>query len=151
VHAEGWQAGYRGIVPEELLATRTFGLRLEQWRALLEAREEPRRRTLVAELGGEIVGVATVEPARDSDVDGRTTGEVRVFYVDAAHWRTGIGRTLMRGTMRTLREERFECAVLWTFEANEGARRFYEALGWELDRSESEWEGVPTVRYRTAL
>jgi GNAT superfamily N-acetyltransferase len=148
VHVRAWREGYRGIVAEELTAARSIEYRVEQWRPYLSS-DANARMTLVAEVAGEIAGVACFEmpPERESF----EAAEVRIFYVDPAHWRSGVGRALMAATLDALREEGRADAVLWVMTANERARRFYEALGWEADGGAGEWAGVSTVRYRRSL
>jgi len=51
-----------------------------------------------------------------------------------------------------LRSRGFDLLVLWAFEQNARARRFYERAGWTLDVTGEHWVlddvPVPIVRYR---
>lgn len=73
-------------------------------------------------------------------------GWVEQLYVLPGHQRAGAGgRLLMKA------KEAFSPLLLWTFQNNDGARRFYEAEGFEVvqvtDGSGNE-EGEPDVLYR---
>lgn len=89
----------------------------------------------VAELGGRLVGLLVL--------DGNV---VEQLYVEPTLTRWRIGTQLL-GLAKDLRPRGLE---LWTFEANEAARRFYERHGFvALERSsDHSEEGVPDVRYR---
>lgn len=160
VHVRSWQVGYRGLLPDSLLA----GLRVERrerwWSQWLRALG-PRDRELVAERQRRIVGFASLGPSRDPDA-GDDVAEVYAIYVHPDDWRGGIGQALMTFALDELREAGFRSATLWVLDSNERARWFYEAGGWQTDgaskpdvvgrESESD-EGVEIteVRYRVAL
>src|SRR5213595_1956420 len=90
---------------------------------------------IVAERVGEVVGFVAVGASRDDDAD----GELYAIYVDPEHWGTGVGRKLIHAAETQLRVLAHRDVVLWVFEDNPCARRFYEAAGWQLDTE---------VRYR---
>ena len=109
VHVYGWQEAYAGLLPDDFLAGlgRTLDRRRDFWEGL--ARSLSRRDAFfVAEVGGEIVGVA----------------------------HGGHSRRLFAAVVDRLREAGFEEAILWVLDTNARARRFYEAAGWEADGSE---------------
>ncbi len=90
----------------------------------------------VAELEGRIVSFL----ARD----GR---EIRLLHTDPAHIGRGAGSMLVDAA----KESGEEVLELWCFQANEGARRFYERHGFSAirftDGAQNE-EKLPDVRYR---
>jgi GNAT superfamily N-acetyltransferase len=70
------------------------------------------------------------------------------LYVEPAHTGRGIG-----GRLVTVAKERRPAGLrLWTFEANVGARRFYERHGFVATGSTAgdNEEGAPDVRYEWA-
>lgn len=86
--------------------------------------------------GARIVGFATVKP-----------GWLEQLYVDPDRLGEGIGRRLL-----DLAKERQPAGLLlWTFQVNERARRFYERNGFTVvrfgDESNNE-ERQPDVQYR---
>jgi GNAT superfamily N-acetyltransferase len=133
VHVLGWQAGYRGLLPQPLLDGLDPAQRVPRWTATVQQAAWPGRGTLVADDAGAIVGFADVRPTRDGDQDPAEVGEIASFYVRPAAWRSGIGRRLMTAAVRTLRDAGFATATLWVLETNERAIGFYTRTGWQPD------------------
>ena len=146
VHVDSWRAAYPGIVPQEQIQQRSYERRLAQWVEWLRSDAEA---ALVAEVDADVAGFSTLETPGEWDRPGEA--EIRAFYVAPSHWRRGVGRALMAATLDRLRAAGATTAVLWVMRENEGARRFYEALGWHADGTEGDWEGVATVRYARHL
>ena len=73
-----------------------------------------------------------------------STGEIRRLYTHPRAWGRGAGRALLDRALAALREAGVERAWLHTEERNEGARRFYERLGWRPDGEVRvrEWHGI---------
>jgi RimJ/RimL family protein N-acetyltransferase len=142
VQVRTWQQAYGQLFPAEKLASHSLEKRTEQWR---------RWPPLVAERNGEIVGFVSVGPSRDDDAD----GELYAIYVDPDHWRTGIGRELLRAGEQRLRQLGRTEVVLWVFTDNLVARAFYEANGWRPDGTRRPTKifgvSVQEVRYRKTL
>jgi ribosomal protein S18 acetylase RimI-like enzyme len=72
------------------------------------------------------------------------TGEIERLYTHPRGWRRGAGRALLERAVEALRAAGVEQAWLVTEERNEGARRFYERVGWREDGSARvrDWHGV---------
>lgn len=71
-------------------------------------------------------------------------GWVQQLYVAPDRFRQGYGSKLLR-----LAQSRHDELLLWTFEANAGARAFYEKHGFVAAGVSAEnEEGAPAVRYR---
>jgi ribosomal protein S18 acetylase RimI-like enzyme len=79
-------------------------------------------------------------------------GEVYAIYVHPERVGTGHGRILFAHAVGDLRARALDPLVVWVFEDNPRARRFYEAAGFRPDgaRHEIDFDGVrvPEVRYR---
>ena len=102
---------------------------------------------LVGYEGERIYGLTGYGKARDSDA-GRL-GEVYALHVDPDYWRRGIGTTLLSEAERGLRDQAFAEAILWVYEENERARRFYEHQGWSFGGSSQVLDrGGPVVSLR---
>jgi len=89
----------------------------------------------VAEHGGRILGLACWHD-----------GWLEQLYVDPAHHNSGVGTALLTRVMK----EHAEGFQLWTFQANAGARRFYERHGLvaaEFTDGAHNEENTPDVRY----
>jgi len=130
VHVESWRTAYRGLVPQSILDGLSIERRAEFWSRRLD--EPGETRTWLGELDGEIVGfVATARPA-DPELP-PDTAEIESIYLLARSRGLGFGRRLLQRATRDLVERGFASAILWVFTANERARRFYEAAGWQPD------------------
>lgn len=94
----------------------------------------PTREVWVADVDGTVVAMLVLH---DNWID--------QLYVDPRHTGHGIGTELVRLAKRT----RPHGLRLWTFQANQRARRFYETQGFvpvESTEGDNE-EGAPDVRY----
>jgi ribosomal protein S18 acetylase RimI-like enzyme len=134
IRVRGWQAAYRGQVPDELLDSLSVEhdtVRFADHVGHLAAD----RRVWVAESNGEVVGFASTGPSRDEDAGGAGAGEVYAIYVRPDLYGNGIGATLLSHAARDLAGQGYERAILWTLESNGAAQRFYERAGWRLDGS----------------
>ncbi|MGQ0745018.1 MAG: GNAT family N-acetyltransferase [Acidimicrobiales bacterium] len=154
IHVKTWQAAYRGQVPDEYLERLSVDRRISAWRDIVAATAWPSTGVFVSEDdAGDIIGFAHIAPSRDDDAEG--TGEVTSVYLSPRAWRTGVGRSLVDAACASLRSSGFSSATLWVLDTNEGARRFYEAMGWRPDgrrkvESRGEFE-LNEVRYGIAL
>jgi ribosomal protein S18 acetylase RimI-like enzyme len=97
---------------------------------------EPRHALLVAERARRVVGFVAVGPARDSELDAATTGELRTVMVDARERGLGVGGALLDGAERAMRDSGFSDATLWVLPENAEAVRCYERCGWRADGTE---------------
>jgi GNAT superfamily N-acetyltransferase len=151
IHVRSWQAGYRGLLPDEYLDA----LRPED-RAGHYTFDDPdplQPATSVALEGGAICGFATTGPSR---VDDRgETGELLALYVDPDRWGLGIGRALLQEARARLARAGFEQATLWVLVGNRRAERFYRIDGWAPDGSRRQNEAwgltVDEIGYRRSL
>ena len=112
----------------------------DEVREWVRTRLVPHMETWVAtahpgEEAGRVIGFATIEP-----------GWLEQLYVDPDHLGEGIGRLLLDKA----KELEPGGLLLWTFQANERARRFYERNGFTVVRFGDEWnneEHQPDVQY----
>lgn len=153
VHTRGWQEGYRGQLPDELLDSLDPERRAEMWRRWL-ARDGDEVLVLVALDEDRVVGFTATGPARDDDVPA-DCGELYAIYVEPDRWSGGIGSELMAAAADGLRDAGYDRAVLWVLTSNERTRRFYAHHGWEPDgRTKVEPFGeteLHEARYSTTL
>jgi GNAT superfamily N-acetyltransferase len=141
------RAGFAGLLP----AGHPFPeIDLDLWHALLEG---PAVTLLLAEDGGDLLGLTACGESRDPDA-GATAGEVRSFFVAPGRWRRGVGRALMDAALEDLRERGYAEATVWSFAANDRANAFYEAHGFRSDgaeRRQDAWANILEIRYRRPL
>jgi ribosomal protein S18 acetylase RimI-like enzyme len=153
VHVRSWQAAYAGIVPDEDLAQLSVGQREQFWSQILSKDE---RATFVLVNGHLVVGWSSFGPARDEDCDPALFAELYGIYLLPEYWTMGCGKQLYRATETRIRQTLTDNLVLWVFEKNTRARRFYEAAGYRLEpgkQKETHFVGANPVqvRYRKLL
>ncbi|TAA61584.1 GNAT family N-acetyltransferase [Shinella sp. JR1-6] len=111
----------------KLRASLAWGDHIEQLKALPEASEVPVAHlphVIVAELGGELVGFATVLPGRNA-----VQAELEDLFVAPEAWRRGVGSTLL---VHAERQAATLGARTLHVVAGERARPFYEASGYRF-------------------
>lgn len=128
VHTLSWQTSYRGILPAEVLDALDVNVRAEKRRARME--NATGVYLVGCDAAGEIVGFCDAGPSREP---GEIRGEVYAIYLLDSAKRSGLGRALFDGAMTWLRDRSLLPVSVWVFEDNPGARRFYQAMGGQLE------------------
>lgn len=131
LHAEGWQAGYAGILPGETLAAMGPGQWEERLRQKLAGGQ---LEGFIAYRGGRPAGCITFGAARDPGQAGK--GEIASLYLAPWAMGAGLGRALMAWAGQGLRLMGYGEACLWVLRDNLAARGFYEHLGLWWDGGE---------------
>lgn len=140
IQTESWKAAFRHILTPEELAQCTQ----------LEAAEEMYRRVLA---GGKIhlaLELVEGEPhciaawGMNRCNQGTHTAELICIHSLPNHWHQGYGSQMMTHVLENMTEEGFSKVILWVFEENQQARRFYEKHGFSstpaLNLSHGAWE-----------
>lgn len=126
VHVDGWRSTYRGLVPDDFLASLSYAQREQLWRRIL-SESEPDTCVYVAEdQSGTVVGFAS--GGRECRGDPTYTGELYAIYLLEAYQGQGIGRQLTMAVVNRLIEAGMASLLIWVLAENP-ARGFYEALG----------------------
>lgn len=125
VHCTAWKEAYRGLLSSDYLDGRTLefseGRALDAFRAGIS--------TLLAKDADEVIGFADYGPCWDEDLP--HAGEVYAIYLLSGYYGKGIGSRLMNTALQAMPEH--DEIVVWVFEGNERAIRFYEGLGFRFD------------------
>jgi ribosomal protein S18 acetylase RimI-like enzyme len=124
VHVASWQSTYRGMLPDEFLASLSETGYAERWKRVIG---DGSSKVYVAEDGGEVVGFASGGRERAGETG--YTGELYAIYVIDAAQRRGFGRELVRATVAGLLELGLDDMIIWVLRDNQPARSFYERLG----------------------
>ena len=155
VHIEAWRSAYRGLVPDAVLDGFSLEQRAAYWRRTIDSTAAPgaERRTWVLEIDGALAGFCSTGPSRDEPGElPEGSGEVYAIYLAPDVIGRGLGRALFAVALDDLVARDQRPIVVWVFEANERARRFYAAAGFEADGARQpvrfDEVDVPEVRYR---
>lgn len=128
VHVATWLCTYRGIIPDEYLDAIQFEKRHARWIGILKI-PAPAQFTHVAEdeENGTIAGFVGGGPTRHPELPYR--GELYAISILQEYQQRSLGRRLVRTLATDLLHAVLPEMLLWVFEQNNTARRFYEKLG----------------------
>lgn len=152
IHVRGWQAAYRGIVPDAHLDSLSIKDRATSWRAYLQT-PSPSPEIWVADAAAQVIGWASLGKSRDDDAPAGT-GELNAIYVLPAYWSAGVGRALWLMARKRLAELGFLRVTLWVLADNGRAIRFYRAAGFSPGSERNMEIGgkvLREVRYETPI
>lgn len=155
------------MIPQDVLDGLSVEGRTARWTEVLCEIEDGRspRDVLFVNAEGPVRGFAyaSEDPGSGGAGDLRagdeptSTALLHAIYLHPTAWGTGLGSALLEATVNALRALSFSKATLWVIEANERARRFYEARGWYADGGSKTCFGmdvtvdVPTLSYALKL
>jgi ribosomal protein S18 acetylase RimI-like enzyme len=130
VRVDTWRTAYRGMVPEDYLSKMSYGESEQNWTKYLSEGESAKTWTYVAvDERGQIVGFVSGGPGRDDDPVYKS--ELYAIYILPDYQSRGIGRLLTVALVEKMVLAGYDSMLLWVF-ANNPARRFYEALGGQM-------------------
>ena len=94
--------------------------------ALSFAKREPNDREAlwVAEADGKLIGCVML-----CQTDEPSTGQLRLFLVEKAYRRVGVGKALLDALLTKAREAGYQTLILWTASPLTEAIRRYEKMG----------------------
>ena len=130
VHVDSWRSSYASIVPPEVLSGLSYGDRQKMWDGILDSRTKGKHCYVAETSDDRIVGFACGGPVSEGCEN--YEGEIYSIYLLEEYQRRGLGRQMLLSTARRMKDDGIESMLLWVFEKNRGARRFYESLGGEL-------------------
>lgn len=125
IQTESWKAGFRNILsPDVLQACTNIEKVTAMYRRLLE---EHVGNGYILRLADRPHCIAYWDAARDADMDGYA--ELICIHSLQDNWRKGYGSRMMEVILRDIAQAGYSKVMLWVFEENIRARRFYEAHG----------------------
>lgn len=145
VHVASWRSTYRGLLPDDFLASLREPTYEERWGRILADRGI---HVYVAEDANQVVGFASCGRERAGETGYR--GELYAIYVLSEAQGRGHGRELVRNAVQGLRELALPDMIVWVLRENAAARGFYERLGGVYVRDQVTTIGpiaVPEVSY----
>jgi GNAT superfamily N-acetyltransferase len=139
-HVASWQAGYRGILSDEVLDGLRISDRVDRWTKVLDGAAGDDV-LLVADDGGVLCGHVYGAPATNPAHVG---GEIISLYCPPEAWGHGTGRALLVAGRRALVDLGFEELGIWVLDGNDRAQGLYLSDGWAFDgvRQPMEIDGV---------
>ena len=150
LHLITWEVTYRDRAAESWYGERLAAHAVRDWGEIVRSEAARGGGVLTARSDGRIVGFCQYGPTEDHDHDPEQVGQIHRLYVHPARQRTGIGRSLLTASVDRLRQGGAHTATLWVLETDQGARAFYERLGWKPDGTRQ--THPPTdLRYRLPL
>lgn len=125
IQTESWKSAFQDILPADILEKCT---QLEKVTAMY-------RRLLEQNIGngyllkvdGAPHGIVWWDVTRETDMQGYA--ELICIHSMQDKWRNGYGSKMMDVVLHDIKIAGFSKVMLWVFEANTRARRFYEAHG----------------------
>ena len=123
VHAESWQGAYAGIIPFRALNAMISRRGTAWWADAIRRAAS----VIVVEIGGEVVGYATLGKNRAHELPQQ--GEIYELYVKPEYQGLGLGTRLFAAARDRLASHGLSGLVIWALEDNAGATRFYAGAG----------------------
>ena len=150
INVEGWQAGYRGLLPETFLNSLRAVDRVDRVAGWITA--APPGAVFVAVDPDGAIGAFAGALAAPSET-GRPVGELGSLYADPRRRGTGAGAAAHDAALDHLRAHGFTRAIVWVLRTNATGRLFYERHRWAPDGvvREDVTGGMPTTAVRYSI
>ena len=78
---------------------------------------------------------------------GDTVGDLICIHSLQNNWAKGYGSAMMEYVLAQLRQANYESVILWVFEDNKRARKFYEKHGFKLTEQKKMANGIAELMY----
>src|ERR1700694_3094502 len=140
VHVATWRSAYRGLLPDDFLASLSEVYYTERWTRVIG---DGMSGVFVAEEPDGIVGFAS--GGRERAGEHGFEGELYAIYVLDTAERRGHGRALGRAVAGALRQMTLPDMIVWVLRDNVRARGFYEHLGGTYVREQPITVGTTTL------
>jgi ribosomal protein S18 acetylase RimI-like enzyme len=140
VHVATWRSAYRGVLPDDFLASLSEAHYADRWRRVIG---DGSSSVQVVDLPEGIVGFASGGRERAGETG--FEGELYAIYVLDSAQRQGHGRELVRAVAGALREMKLKDMIVWVLRDNAAARGFYERLGGVYVREQPITIGTATL------
>lgn len=124
-HCLSWEYAYNGLLPHTSLRKMFERRNATWWRRAITGTAN----VMVLDVGGTIAGYATF--GKNRVVEFSEEGEIYELYLRPEYQGVGLGRKLFTESLRFLDTLGYEGCIVWSLEDNDGANRFYQAMGGE--------------------
>jgi RimJ/RimL family protein N-acetyltransferase len=146
---ESWRAAYKDtITPDELARNTDLEKRTEMFEKMIPS---GRGHFYIAWDGDVPCGLCSFGNSRDTDMP--DYAEIIAIYALQDYWGKGVGKKLLKFALSEIKRLEYKKVMLWVFEQNARARRFYEKYGFIVDGTtkDSGFANAKEVRYRREL
>jgi RimJ/RimL family protein N-acetyltransferase len=143
---QSWKAAYSDFLPTETIKKHTnIANRTEKFTSILSTNNEWNIHLAVKD--NNACGTISFGENRESDY-----AEIYFCYAKLEMWGLGFGYKMMKFALENLKQQGFHEVVLYVFEENNLARKFYERQGFTTDGEViSGNHGASEVKYRRAI
>lgn len=125
IQTESWKAAFKDILAEDVLNRCTnFDRAKQMYRGLLE---EKKGNGYILEINGKGHCIAWWDASREADMEG--FAELICIHSLQDNWGKGYGSKMMDKVLEDIAAAGYTKIMLWVFEENERAKKFYEAKG----------------------
>lgn len=125
IQTESWKAAFKTILPEDVLTRCTnYDKAKQMYQRLLE---EKKGNGYLLEINGKGHCIAWWDAAREENMP--DYAEIICIHSLQENWRRGFGSRMMDRLLEDIANAGYGNTMLWVFEENERARKFYEAKG----------------------
>lgn len=143
IQTESWKAAFKGILSDEDLERSTnIDKATAMYKRLLE---ENMGNGYILEVSGKPHAIAYWDKTRENDMEG--FAELICIHSLPDNWRKGYGSLLMDRVLEDVAAAGYKKVMLWVFDENTRARRFYEAKGFKKGAKQKEIRGTIEVMY----
>lgn len=140
VHVDTWLTTYIGIVSDSYLAMQSYEKREKMWHNIINGTFYNKQFVYVAEdEKNNIVGFASC--GFNQEEISPYEGELNCIYIMKEYQHKGVGKLLVKKAILKLTDLGINSMLLWVFEDNLYARKFYECIGGKKVGMESRMVG----------
>lgn len=147
IQTEAWKAAFGGILSPEALAQATNSEEAQAMHAFVL--EHQLAHVSLQCIDGTPQGMTAWSENRDNL--GCDTAELICIHSLPQFWGHGYGAHMIQHVLEEAKHAGYVRLVLWVFEGNERARRFYEKHGFHLTERKQENWGATEVMYEITL
>lgn len=147
IQIESWWSAFADILTTQTLEEHLKEDAIEQMYRHVLADE--RFHGLLLTLDGQPHAMAFWSAARGEQTPG--LAELICIHILKENWGKGYGSQLMERALAEMKAAGYREVLLWVFEQNLRARRFYEKFGFSLSGQQQNNLGANEIQYRKAL
>lgn len=147
IQTESWKAAFSAILSAGELERSTE----------LEKAEEMYKKVLDQHNAALMIEFVDKQPhciagwSRNRNGLGETAAELICIHSLCDKWHQGYGSIMMRHVLKEMKAAGYSQVILWVFEENHNARRFYEKHGFQLSGQKNQSHGAVEILYAKQL